>query len=91
MRTVDRKRYVVRSAVVQLIAIAPSPDSGPPFTAFWNLADGRTPLGHRVGAALAIEIVERADYAARHYGVAAFFPATVARYRELRRRYLRLV
>lgn len=57
-----------------------SPDPGPPLTAFWRLVGGRTSLGHRVDAALAIDIMERAFYAVHHDGVAAFFSATVARY-----------
>lgn len=77
------------SVVVHLIAIAPSPDVGLPFAAFWCLLDGHTLLGHRADAALATSIVEWASYAARSCGAAAFFRAPVARYCELRRRYRR--
>lgn len=46
--------WLVRSAVVELISLVPSPDVGPHFEAFSRLVDGRSSLGHRADAALAI-------------------------------------
>lgn len=57
---------------------------------FWRLVIGRSPLGFRTAAAIAIDVAERADTAVRHDGTYAFFPAAASRYRELWRRYLSL-
>lgn len=49
--------------VVQLIPHAPSVDAGPSFEDFGDLVDGRAPLGHRADAAVASDMVERAQLA----------------------------
>lgn len=83
------ERDIFRSILVQVVAGAPSPQSGPPFPSFWRLVDGRTPLGQSLDIGLTLRsrsTVERAYCAARHDGTSAFFPAAAARYRELLRR-----
>lgn len=51
---------IVRSAVVQLVAGAPSPDVRPPFVVFWRLMDGHGRLGTLADVALAANTAERA-------------------------------
>lgn len=82
---------VARWIVVQLIAGAPCPEAGPPFEALWRLVVGFRPTGQRVDVAIAVDVIERAYYAARHDGGASFLPAAIAHYHELRRRYPRLM
>lgn len=47
----------------------------------------RGPGPTRTDVAIALEVVERAYTIGRHIGASAFFSASAARYRELRRRY----
>lgn len=88
---IDTLRHLVVSAVVpwmvvQLLPHAPVAEAGPSFDNLWCLVDGRSLLGPRTGAAIAMDIEERAYNAVRQDGARAFFPSAAARHRELRRR-----
>lgn len=73
----DRAMHAARGSAL------PCPEAGPPCEAYRRLVDGFGPPDHGADAAVAIDAVERAYYV-------VFFPAAVARYRQLRRRCVRM-